>query len=186
MLRIIYGLFWSLGPAERHKFIKDHDLVNIFYEWVMERIGNRLGLAVKRCVLCGIEFLPDYRTAGHQKCCPYGCVEDNHRRNVKAAKERYRGKREARIAQSRYNREYRMRRKGGEVEEEPHLPDREREAAKLKKRILDVYRRMRPGVGEDKFAQLGRILDKVSEKTKNERDRVWTRLAGWSRIGWWP
>ncbi len=158
----------------------------MFYGRVLKHVGDSLDLPVKRCIRCRVVFVPDYRTAGHQKCCPYGCVEDNHRRNVRAARKRYRGKREVRIARSLYNREYRRRRKQGEVEAKPPRRDEDKDVSRLNGQIIGLYRLLRPGVGEAKLAQLARILDRVSEKTKSEGDRVWIRLAAWSRIGRWP
>ena len=123
-------------------------------------------MPVKVCEMCGICYLPDYRTKNRQKHCPYGCVELNRRKNKQNAKSRYRKKIEAKILASKCNLLYRERKQNGLVSEIPEINEREKEELerKLTAQIGFFYKKLNPEAGPEKLKQLDKILSRLSRR----------------------
>lgn len=137
--------------------------------YLLKAIGKELNLPVLECIICKIKFLPDHRRKHHQKCCPFGCVELNRRKNKQKAKNQYRKCYRARMAASACNTRYRERKRNGQVSEivipEIALNLKETER-KLRNEIKFLYRKFNPDISSKKLKQLDRILQKLSQRIK--------------------
>ena len=165
-LKIPYILFYKYSSDTRRKFTQEHPNLSKLYNYLLKLIGRKLNLPVKACEICGISYLPDYRTKDRQKHCPYGCVELNRRRNKQNAKNRYRKKIEAKILASKYNLLYRERKQNGLVLEIPEINEREKKEMerKLTAQIRFFYKKLNPEAGHEKLKRLDKILSRLSHK----------------------
>jgi len=169
-LRIPYLFLHRYGIDNRWKFREEHPYLNRLYKHLLKELGKQLKLPVKECELCGIRYLPDYRSKNHQKYCPYGCVEINRRMNKRIAKSRYRKKLRGLLKASEYNGRYRERKQKGIVsavlEINYNLEETER---KLTFQIKYIYKCLNPEVGSGKLKQLDRVLEKLSRRIARHR-----------------
>lgn len=164
-LRIPYLLLRRYGPDNRCRFTEDYPCLNRLYNYLLKELGKQLKLPVKRCELCGIFYLPDYRSKNHQKYCPYGCVEINRRMNKRRAKSRYRKKMQGLLKASEHNGRYRERKQKGIVSAVPETNYNSEEVErKLTSQIKYIYKRLNPGLGTAKLEQLDRVLKKLSRR----------------------
>ena len=165
-LKIPYILFYRYNSETRRKFTQEHPYLSKLYNYLLKPIGRKLNLPVKTCEICGISYLPDYRTKNRQKHCPYGCVELNRRKNKQNAKSRYRKKIEAKRLASKYNLSYRERKQNGLCSEISEINGREKEELerKLTAQIRFFYKKLNPDTGPEKLKQLDDILAKLSHK----------------------
>jgi len=166
-LGIPYTLLHNYDAVTRHRFEHDYPLRAVLYEFLLELAGERTGLPVKQCLMCGIKYLPDFRAWKHQKYCPYGCIELNRRLNRKKSKLKYRKTNEAKVLSSGYNRVSRERKKNGCIALVLRISESEEKAAerKLTAQIKFMYKSFNPGAGSEKLEQLERVLDKMSGRT---------------------
>ena len=182
LIYIIYGLYYSKAFQKRYEFKKRYPLLNKIYERLINAIGKKLSVDVKQCIRCGILFIPDYRVKERQHNCPYGCVEDNHKENVKCAKVRYHNKLSGRQQISENNRTYRERKKlvirTQTVSKVSFLP----EPDKLTKQILFIYRQLNPQCNEQDLKKMSLMLKKIAVRCKSERDTIFTNLE--KRLYW--
>lgn len=169
-LKIPYILFYRYSSETRRKFTQEHPHLSKLYNYLLKLIGRKLNLPVKACEICGIIYLPDYRTKNRQKHCPYGCVELNRRRNKQNAKSRYRKKIEAKSLASKHNLSYRERKQNGlvskiqEINEEINEREKEEIERKLTAQIRFFYKKLNPEAGTEKLKQLDKILSRLSHR----------------------
>lgn len=165
-LRIPYILFYRYNSETRRKFTQEYPHLSKLYNYLLKFIGRKLNLPVNACEICGISYLPDYRTKNRQKHCPYGCVELNRRKNKKNAKNRYRKKIEAKSLASKYNLLYRERKQNGLVSEIPEINEREKDEIerKLTAQIRFFYKKLNPKAGTEKLKRLDKILSRLSHR----------------------
>lgn len=166
-LRIPYILLRYYDAETRYRFRHDYPALAELYEVLLKLAGEKTGLPVKECRLCGIRYLPDYRNQKRQKHCQYGCVELNRRLNRKKSKRRYRKTNGAKLLASGYNMTYRERKKNGLTAMVLIATETERDASarKLTAHISFIYKSFNPGAGTDKLEQLDRILSGMSGRT---------------------
>ncbi len=163
-LRIPYILLHNYNAETRCRFNRDYPLRALLYKTLLKLAAERTSLPVKECLMCGIKYLPDYRTQKRQKYCPYGCVELNRRLNRKKSKIKYRKTNKAKLLHSDYNRECRDRKKNGLTALVLTATESEKDvsARRLTAQIRFIYKSFNPGAGSAKLEQLDRILSKVS------------------------
>ncbi len=162
-LRIPCLLLHTYTADTRCRFEQDHPYLGKLYQYLLELLSKELKLAIKRCRICRIKFLPNHRTKGRQKCCPYGCVELNRKINRQSAKNRYRQKHEAKMLASQYNCLYRERRRNGQIYEIPKVEyDLKGVEVRLRREIKFLYKKLNPEVNSKKLKRLDRILQKLS------------------------
>ena len=125
-------------------------------------------MSIKVCELCGISYIPDYRSKGHQKCCPYRCVELNRKNNRLAAKIRYRKTRKALFKASEYNGRYRQRKQDGDMLTSICGIDYKTEDTekKLRDQIKYLYKKLNSHSSIGKAKQLDRVLHKISDRIR--------------------
>lgn len=166
-IKIPYILLNNYNIDTRHRFKTDNPVLHALYVYLLKIIGGRLGLPVKQCERCGIQYLPDYRTYRHQKYCPYGCIAHNRRRNGKKAKRRYMSTMQGKQLASRYNHQYRQRKQDGHecILQADGSKQLDETARKLTAQIKYIYKHLTPGADTKKLTQLDRILLDISRKT---------------------
>lgn len=168
VLKIPFILLHKYDFKDRCKFSYDHTCLSKLYKYLLKYISLEINLTVKFCWICGISYIPDYRSKNHQKCCPYGCVELNRRINKQKAKSRYRKTKKALFKASEHNGRYRDRKRRGDVLAVVAEIDCKTEEAdkKLRSQIKFLYKRLNPHVSNRKIKQLDRILRKISCRAK--------------------
>jgi hypothetical protein len=166
-LRIPYILLHKYNAQTRCRFNRDYPVRALLYKTLLKLAGERTGLPVKQCLMCGIKYLPDFRAWKQQKYCPYGCIEINCRLNRKKSKHKYRKTNNAKLLHSNYNRVCRERKKNGCIALVLRISESEEKAAerKLTAQIRFMYKSLNPGAGSEKLKQLERVLDKMSGRT---------------------
>jgi len=163
-LRIPYILLHNYNNETRHRFKRDYPVRAALYESLLKIAGEKTGLPVKECRMCGIKFLPDYRAWRQQKYCPYGCVELNRRLSRKKSKLKYRNTNKAKLLQSYYNKTYRDLKKNCYIAAVLTATESEKDvsARKLTAQIRFIYKSFNPGAGPGKLEQLERVLSRIS------------------------
>jgi hypothetical protein len=166
-LRIPYILLHNYNADTRRRFNRDYPVRALLYKTLLKKAAERTGLPVKQCLMCGIKYLPDYRTQKRQKYCPYGCIELNCRLNRKKSKHKYRKTNNAKLLHSHYSRASRERKKNGLTALVLMATECEKDvsARKLTAQISFIYKSFNPGAGTEKLRQLDRILHKMSVRT---------------------
>ena len=166
-LRIPYILLHKYNAQTRCRFNRDYPVRALLYKTLLKLAGERTGLPVKQCLMCGIKYLPDFRAWKQQKYCPYGCIELNRRLNRKKSKLKYRKTNEAKVLSSGYNRVSRERKKNGCIALVLRISESEEKAAerKLTAQIKFMYKSFNPGAGSEKLKQLERVLAGISVRT---------------------
>lgn len=162
-LRIPCLLLHNYTADTRCNFDKEHPYLAKLYHYLLKLLSKKLKLPIRRCRICKIKFLPNHRTKGRQKCCPYGCVGLNRKINKQMAKDRYRQKYEAKMLASKYNCLYRERRRNGQVGEIYKIDyDLKGVEARLRREIKFLYKKLNPEVNPKKLRRLDQILQKLS------------------------
>jgi hypothetical protein len=161
-LKIPYILFHRYTPDTRHNFNHEHPYLAKLYWYLLKFLSIVLKLPIKKCVLCKLDFLPNHRTKKRQRYCGYGCVELNRRRNTRMAKSRYREQKKGiNSIVAEYNKQYRERKRNGQVCQIPDLY-KVRTERKLRREIKFLYKKLNPESSAKKLKQLDKILRRLS------------------------
>lgn len=178
-LFIVFYLNRKVLPEERRDFIHRHKVLNRLYEKILKEIGLLLDLPLKRCRLCGVLFIPDYRTYLHQRHCPYGCIPRNRKENVKRAKKRYRADFKVRAKRAEYNRQYRIH---GRLSADKDERSAVQSSACLRRQLLCIVRRLNPGMSQTAVAHFERRLKRIELVIKIEGDTILQVLQRWNYL----